>query len=127
MNLNAIVGPVIAAVNPWVTAELSPSQGYGTSPDGSRVPVYGTPVPMSVQMQPMGYKDLMQVDGLNINGEKRALYINGDWQAIVRSSQEGGDLAVMPDGSVWLVVMQLENWHTTGGWVKVAVVKQNGK
>lgn len=127
MNLNAIVGSIITAVNPMVIAWLSPSQGYEIASDGGRVPKYGCAVDMPVQMQPLEYKDLMQLDGLNINGEKRALYINGDWQAVVRSSQEGGDLAVMPDGSTWLVVMQLENWHMTGGWVKVAVVKQNGK
>ncbi|MFL9904272.1 hypothetical protein PQR71_40145 [Paraburkholderia fungorum] len=127
MNLNSIVGSAVAAVNPWVTAMMQPSQGYTTGGDGKRVPVYGDSVPIQVQLQSLQYRDLVQLDGLNVNGERRALYINGDWQAVVRSAQEGGDLAVLPDGTTWLVVMQLENWSMTGGWCKVAVTEQNGK
>jgi hypothetical protein len=126
MNLHGIVAPIVAAINPWVTASVQKSQGYTTEADGDRIPTYSDPVDVQAQKQPLGYRDLIQVDGLNLNGEKCALYITGDYQAVVRSSQEGGDLFTLPDGSVWLVVMQLENWHMTSGWVKVAAVKQNG-
>jgi hypothetical protein len=126
MNLNNIVGSYVAAVNPWVIASIQPSQGYGTNDDGKRVPAYGPEISVQVQMQSLTYRDLVQVDGLNLNGERRALYVNGDYQAVVRSSQEGGDLLTLPDGSVWLVAMQLENWHMNDGWVKIAIVKQNG-
>lgn len=126
MNLNNIVSPIVAAINDWVTVSIQPSQGYATSGDGSRVPAYGQAVSMFAQVQPLLYRDLVQIDGLNLNGEKRAMYVNGDYQAIVRSSKEGGDLVTLQDGSVWLVVQQLENWSMEGGWVKVAIVKQNG-
>jgi hypothetical protein len=127
LNLSNIVGPIVSAVNPWITAQLQQSQGYTTAADGSRQPKYGSPVPMPVQMQALQYNDLMQVSSLNIQGERRALYINGDWEAVVRSDQEGGDLVTLPDCSVWLVVFQFENWFMTGGWVKVAITRQNSR
>jgi hypothetical protein len=126
MNLSGIVGGYVAAINPWVTATIQQSQGYTTNPDGSRTPAYAAPVTVEVQMQAMTYKDLMQIDGLNINGEKRAMYINGTWEGVARPDGRGGDLITLPDNSVWLVAQVLENWGYQDGWTKVAVVKQNG-
>jgi hypothetical protein len=126
MNLHSIVGPIVAAVNPWVTAFIQPSQGYATNGDGSRVPAYGDAIAVQVQMQPLQYNDLIQVSGLNLQGERKAMYANGEWDAVVRSTQEGGDLVTLPDGSVWLLVFQFEDWSMTGGWTKFCVTKQNG-
>lgn len=126
MNLHNIVGPIIAAVNPWVLASIQPSQGYKTNDDGSRVPAYADALDVLVQMQALQYNDLMQVSGLNIQGERRAMYANGEWDAVVRSTQEGGDLVTLPDGSVWLLVFQFEDWSSTAGWTKFCVTKQNG-
>lgn len=125
MNLHGIVGPIVAAVNPWVTASIQPSQGYTTNPDGSRGPAYGEPISVQVQMQPLQYRDLIQIDGLNITGKRRAMYANGEWEAVVRSQQEGGDLVTLPDGSVWLLVFQFEDWNSTAGWTKFCVTLQN--
>jgi hypothetical protein len=88
MNLHNIVGPIVAAVNPWVVASVQPSAGATTNPDGSRQPVYGQAVDILVQMQSLQYKDLMQLSGLNIQGEQRALYVSGDWQSIVRQDSK---------------------------------------
>lgn len=126
MNLNAIVGPVCASINDWVTAYMQQSQGYATEGDGSRVPAYGPMTPMQVQLQALQYNDLMQVNGLNITGIRHAMYINGAWEPVVRSQREGGDLVTLPDGSVWLIVFLFENWARTGGWSKVCVTLQNG-
>jgi hypothetical protein len=126
MNLSGIAGPYIAAVNPWITATVQQSQGYTTNSDGSRVPAYSAPVPVQVQMQPLQYTDLMQVSGLNLTGQRRAMYANGEWDAVVRSKQEGGDLVTLPDGSVWLLVFEFEDWYSTAGWTKFCVTLQNG-
>lgn len=126
VNLNNIVSPIVGAINDWVTLQIQPSQGYTTNGDGSRVPAYGATQYVLAQMQALTYNDLVQVSGLNLTGERRAIYVNGDYQGVVRSSQEGGDIVTLPDGSVWLLVYQLENWHTTGGWVKFVITKQNG-
>jgi hypothetical protein len=126
MNLNNIVAPICGAVNDWVTAYMQQSQGYTTGPDGKRVPVYGNQVPIPVQIQALQYTDLMQVSGLNITGIRHAMYINGPWEPVIRSTQQGGDLVTLPDGSVWLIVFLFENWNRTGGWSKVCITLQNG-
>ena len=124
MNLHAIAGPIIAMVNPWVTAMISVSTGYTTNQDGTRTPAYATPIPVAVQKQPMTYTDLIQTDGLNLQGEKCALYVEGNFDGVVRQDGTGGDLITLPSGSTWLVVQVLENWSEQDGWTKVAAVRQ---
>lgn len=125
MNLHALAGPIVAAVNPWVTAQWLPSAGaYTTTADGERTPVAPTPLPAQVQMQALSFDELKQVQGLNIQGEKRALYVEADVKGVARADGRGGDRFTMPDGSKWLVVLSLENWFTTAGWCKVAITRQ---
>jgi hypothetical protein len=125
MNLHALAGPMVAAVNPWVIAQYRQPDGtYATAADGKRVPNYLPDVDVQVQMQMLTYKDLTQIQGINQGGEKRALYVMGDIRAISRPDQRGGDLFLLPDGSTWLVSQVLENWAATVGWTKVAVVRQ---
>lgn len=125
MNLSAIAGPIVAAVNPWVTAQYrQPSGTYTTAADGTRAPAYLADVPLQVQRQALSASDLRQLEGLNLGGEKAALYVQGDIKGVVRADQRGGDLFLMPDGTTWLVAQVLENWAATGGWTKVACVRQ---
>ena len=126
MNLHSIVAPVIAAINPPLLCSLQASSGYNTSSDGTRVPAYAAPVDIEVQCQALAYKDLVQIEGLNLNGRKLAMYILGDWNGVVRSESKGGDLITLPDGSVWLCAMVLENWNLSAGWTKIAAVLQDG-
>lgn len=127
MNLNALVSSVVEAVNPATIATYQQSTGSTTAADGGRTPTYGDPSNVTVDVQAMSYKDLIQVQGLNLNGEKRSVYVSGDWRGVARASQQGGDIITMPDNTVWLVVQVLENWFSTAGWAKVAVVLQNNK
>lgn len=125
MNLHGIAGPVVAAVNPWVTAQYQQSTGSGTDANYQPTPTYAAAVSIQVQMQALTYKDLVQLDGVNQNGQAHGMYVSGDIEAIVRQDNKGGDLITLPDGSVWLVTHVLENWQSTSGWAKVAVVRQN--
>ena len=125
MNLHAIAGNYVSAVNPWMTATIQMSNGYTTAADGSRTPAYKPAQSVQAQIQAMTYNDLVQTSGLNIQGEKRAMYLNGNWAGVVRQDKKGGDLITLTDGSVWLVTLVLENWQFNDGWVKVAVVRQN--
>lgn len=126
MNLSALAGGYVATVNPWVTAQYLQNAGtYTTAADGKRTPTYLDAEPMAVQMQALSFGDLAQLSGLNIQGEKRALYCQGDVKGVARPDGRGGDIFKMPDGSTWLVCMVLENWFTTAGWCKVAVTRQN--
>lgn len=125
MNLHNIVGPCVAVVNPWVIGQYQQSTGYTTNSDGTRTPSYAAAVQTLIQKQPLTYKDLTQIDSLNISGEKAAFYVNGNWQGISRPTAQGGDIITLPNGTVWLVTMLLENWSEMDGWSKVAVVLQN--
>lgn len=78
------------------------------------------------QVQPMTFKDLMQVEGLNLNGKKKAIYLNGSIDGVVRIELKGGDLITLPDGTVWLVAQQLEDFSISSGWCKAAMVLQDG-
>jgi hypothetical protein len=117
---------VISVVNPMTTITIKQSTGYATSVDGGRIPTYATPVSVQAQVQPLQYTDLQQLDGLNLTGIRRAIYLNGNWRGIIRVGQDGGDLVTLPDGSIWLVVFVFEDWFSMDGWVKLAVTLQNG-
>jgi hypothetical protein len=127
MNLSALVGGVIGAVNPKVEAQYRASTGSTSAPSGRRTPTYADPVSVLVQKQALTYKDLQQLQGVNLNGEACAIYVEGDWRGVSRPAGRGGDLLTLPDGTVWLVVHVLENFFQTAGWAKVAAVLQNGQ
>ena len=124
MNLHSIASQYVTAVNPNITVSIRKSTGYTTGADGRRVATFDDPVLVQAQMQSLQYNDIVQLDGLNIQGERRALYLAGDWDGIQRADGRGGDLITFPDGSVWLVAIVLENWSFQDGWVKVCVTRQ---
>lgn len=124
MNLHGIVSGAIGTVNPQVMASLRVSDGYTTAPDGSRIPTYADPVTGMAQVQALTFKDLSQLDGINMNGEARAIYLYGQFNAVLRAAQKGGDLITLTDGpnaGGWLIVQVLEQWPD---WCKAAVVRQ---
>lgn len=117
---------MIQTVNPDVLAELWHSTGATTAASGKRMPTYSK-TPIVVQAQALSYSDLQQLDGLNIQGVRRAIYCNAQVMSIVRVQREGGDLVVFPEGTfpegtTWLAVHTLERWPT---WCKLAVTLQN--
>lgn len=121
MNLHNIVSGAIAAINPMVTASIRVSSGATTNDDGTRVPTYADPVNVPAQVQSLQYQDIIKLAGLNIQGARNKIYLNGNWNGLVRRDNKGGDLITMPDGSVWLVAVVLENW---ADWTCVAVTAQ---
>lgn len=118
-----MVSGVIAAVNPFLTVTVRHSTGWTQNPDFTRVPTYST-TSMRAQVQALSSDEMQQVDSLNVQGEKLALYINGNLEGVSRPDNAGGDLVTMPDGSVWLCLATLENWNRMVGWTKVALVRQ---
>lgn len=81
-----------------------------------------TSLTLPAQIQAMGYRDLAQIEGLNLNGERRGVYFPGAVAGVMRWSKKGGDLLIFPDGSLWLTAMVLEQWPD---WCKVACTRQN--
>jgi hypothetical protein len=130
VNLHGIAAPLIGAVNPNVLVTLQLSTGYATNASGKRVPTYSDPIEnVRAQIQALTFRDLAQIEGLNIEGTRRAIYFYGDVQGVVRVNQQGGDLVTFPvdgslwSGSIWLTAIALETWPD---WCKVAATLQNG-
>ena len=121
MNLHAVVRAAITTVNPDVAGSIRVSTGAVTLTDGTRMPTYAQTDDVPMQVQPLTGKDLAHLDNLNIQGVQRAIYVNGDFQGVVRPDGKGGDL-IRIGTQVWLIVAVLETWAT--GWCKVGVTLQ---
>jgi len=121
MNLHGLVRSAIGQINPHTMGTIQPSAGSTTAPDGKRVPAYGPAVTVPMQVQALETRDLMQLDGLNVQGSTHKVYLDGDLEAIVRVSQRGGDLVTLPNGQVFLTTVVLEAWPN---WTSAAVTLQ---
>ncbi len=120
MNLHNIVAASIGAINPLVSVTVRLSNGYTIDSHGVQQPSYRT-VTLLGQIQALTFRDIMQTNGLNLQGTRRAIYFNGDIEGLVRSQMKGGDLVTFPDGTVWLIAMALETWPD---WCKVVATLQ---
>lgn len=122
MNLNGIVAPIVAAVTPQSLCTLQMSTGVsGYSSSGIPTPTYKTFTNVLCSIQSLTFQDLQKLDGLNIQGIKRKIYINGKYEAINRPAGKGGDLITFPDGTLWLNAQVIEYWPD---WVSIAAVLQ---
>lgn len=132
VNLRAIVNQVTRAINPNVTVTLLRNLGSLKKGAGVRVPQYGKGL-VEVQVQSLSFSDLQLLDGLNIQGTRKAVYLDGAVFGVVRVDQKGGDLLVferglMPEGTTWLAVHVLEQWQdgkAGASWAKVAITLQD--
>ncbi|HCR2010177.1 TPA: hypothetical protein ONC52_001999 [Enterobacter asburiae] len=119
MNLHQIVSGAIGTVNPFINATIKLFSGESTDRFGHPVPSY-TEEQVTGQLQPLGWKDLQQLDGLNITGVQKKFYVNGFYSATSRITQNGGDLLII-DGRTWLIKTVLEWWPD---WCSVAIQEQ---
>lgn len=126
MNLHGIVRGQITAVNPDTTVSVQVSAGtYTTDDDGKRVPDYLPAVEVPGQVQPVSFRDITQLDSLNIQGTRIAIYLYGRVDGLVRVTQKGGDLITVAAGQyrgVWLVAMISEQWPD---WCKALCTLQD--
>ena len=121
MDLRGLANGVSSTVNPNQTVRVSRSTGYTIGAGRKQVPSYAAPVEGPGQVQALDGKDLQQLDGLNIQGTIRAIYLRGALAGVIRPDGTGGDLVETADGQTWLVVKVLESWPT---WTKAAIVLQ---
>jgi hypothetical protein len=122
MNLNDITAGAIGAINPNIQATVQKSLGYSTTAeDGTQVPAYSSAVTASIQVQALTNRDLQMIDSLNIQDEVRAIYLDGNWEGVLRPENKGGDL-IMFNGQTWLVKQVLEQWND---FTKLAAVMQD--
>ena len=123
MNLQLVVSGVISAVNPDIYLTVRQSNGYLTGSDGKSVPQYITIQNVKAQDQPLQWKDLQLIEGLNLQGLRRKFWMQGEVDGQVRFEMKGGDLLILSDGSVWLVALVAEQWPT---WCSVICTLQDG-
>ena len=122
MDLRGIANGVTATVNPNETVTVLRSTGFTIGAGAKQVPSYAAPVTGPAQVQALDANDIKQLDGLNIQGTIRAIYLRGTLAGVVRPNQTGGDIIQRKNKKEsWLVVKVLEGWPT---WTKAAIVLQ---
>ena len=120
MDLRGIANGVSSTVNPNKTVTVRRSTGYTIGAGRKQVPGYADPVTGPAQIQALDANDIKQLDGLNIQGTVRAIYLRGVLAGVVRPDGTGGDLVEI-GAETWLVVKVLEGWPT---WTKAAICLQ---
>lgn len=120
MDLRGLANGVTSTVNPNQTVTVLRSTGYTIGAGRRQVPSYAAPVTGPGQIQALDANDIKQLDGLNVQGTIRAIYLRGNLAGVIRPDGTGGDI-VQIAGQDWLVVKVLEGWPT---WTKAAIVLQ---
>ena len=128
MNLNAIAGSIVSAINPTITVSWQRSTGSTLNADYTRTPTFQT-TQIAVQEQPLSSNDLRLLDGLNIQGVTRKVYANVSLLGTDRLTQQGGDLLIFTDpvtsaAQTWLVTIVFETWDQAGPWSSVGLTLQ---
>ena len=133
MNLHSVVVGAISAINPQQPCTVQFSTGSTIASDGKRIPTYASPVSLMAQVQAMATRDLRQVDGLDLNGTYRRIYLYGNVEGTVRPTMQGGDLITfpgqlgrLPANTVWLVTYPEEPWDNNGWCCVVACLQNSG-
>lgn len=127
MDLRGIANQVSVIVNPNITVSLQTSAGSIIGAGGRQVPQYNPAIFGPAQVQALDGSDLKQLEGLNIQGVIKALYMYGNLAGVVRPDSKGGDLITISAPArlylrgTWLIVKVLEGWDD---WTKVCIVKQ---
>lgn len=122
MDLRGLANSVTSNVNPNETVSVLRSTGYTVGSGGKQVPTYATAVSGPAQVQALDGVELRQMDSLNIQGVRKAIYLRGALAGVVRPTQTGGDLVKRKNGTeTWLVVLVIENWPD---WTKAAIQLQ---
>ena len=127
MDLRGIVNQVSDTVNLNIIVTIRTSAGFTIGAGLRQVPLYNDPIVGPAQIQALDNSDLRQIDGLNIQGAIRALYMKGNLAGVIRPDSKGGDLvsitapAPLPLQGLWLTSKSLESWSD---WTKIVIVKQ---
>jgi hypothetical protein len=122
MDLRSIANSVSSTINANEAVSVLRSNGYTIGAGAKQVPGYAAPVSGFAQVQALDGVDLQKLDGLNIQGNIKAIYLRGSLAGALRPDSKGGDIVKRKNGAeTWLVVKVLEAWPT---WTKAAIVYQ---
>lgn len=122
MDLRGLANTVTSTINSNETVTVLRSTGYTIGAGAKQIPAFAAPVIGPAQVQALDANDIKQLDGLNIQGTIRAIYLRGTLAGVVRPNQTGGDIVKRKnDSETWLVVKVLESWPD---WTKAAICLQ---
>jgi hypothetical protein len=129
MDLRGIANAASNVVNANISVTVQASTGSTqAAPGGRRVPAYADPVTGPAQVQALDSVELRQIEGLNIQGDIKGIYLRGELAGVIRPNGQGGDIITIaaPAPAIyigtWLVVKVLESWPL---WTKAAIVLQS--
>ena len=124
MNLHQIVSSSIGAVNPFIPITAKISTGYTVGPNYKQEPTYTT-IETTGQVQALSGDNLKHLLGLNIQGASQKVYLNGNFEGLLRDDSKGGDLLTFSlngaPAKTYLIVCVFERWPD---WCSVAVQMQ---
>lgn len=120
MNLRDIANAATSAINPNAPVVVYSSTGYTVGDDGTQVPTYAAAVTLQGQVQALRADELDQLNGLNLVGVVRKLYMSKKLDSVNRPEAKGGDLVII-GGKTWKVVLVFEVWPD---WSTVAINEQ---
>ena len=125
-NVRALANKYIQVTNPNQKINWIQSNGYVTDDAGKRTPKTIT-LTVDAQVQALSATDLKHIDGLNITGIMRSVYMYGNAAGVVRVDQLGGDILVFPEAPGCcnrnrLITQVMETWSD---WCHVIVTLQD--
>lgn len=120
MDLRGIANSATSTVNPNIMVSVERSNGFTVDGGARQVPAYATAVVGPANVQALDNDDLKHLDGINIQGTIRAIYLKGSLAGVIRPNSKGGDKITI-GSEVWLVVKVIESWPN---WTKAAIVYQ---
>ena len=127
MDLRGIANAASNAVNPNMIVSVQASTGYAVGAGYKQVPQYAAPVSGPAQIQALDGSTLRQIEGLNLQGDIRVIYMRGALAGVVRPNSQGGDLITIAAPAppqyigTWLIAKVLETWPN---WTKAVIVLQ---
>lgn len=125
MDLRSIANVATSSVNPNEKVTVLRSNGYTIGAGARQVPKYSMQFHGFAQVQALDSDDLKQLDGMNIQGALRAIYLRGELAGVLRPDQKGGDIIKRKNNTeTWLVVKVLETWPN---WTKAVIVRQENE
>lgn len=122
MSLRSMANGLTSTLNPNVSGDAYISAGASTGYGGKRTPSFTKVEGRAFQVQALSGGELRHADSLNIQGQKRTVFLDGTVNGVRRALGKGGDILAFSN-SYWLVVDVTEPWDESG-WCKVIVTEQ---
>ena len=121
MSMHDLVANVIGGVNPMMLCQWYKNIGFVSGTDGSVVPSYNAPAPVTCQVQALSSSDRKALNDMGVSGITRKVWCDAQLTGIDREAGLGGDRLYLPDSTTWLVVQVVESWPD---WCSAILQKQ---